>query len=193
MTAQTIRQELATVETREQLETLGRDALNYSAKLEGIREQLADILEQLAELEAIKEHTEKALEAVEEEQEALTEVIEDIAETQSDHEKKRLIDYLENAGRGTIEELREEIEIFYDDEIYTDLDDALENLSPQDAYRAGRDGDIDEYAELWTYDGWGSVESFDSWRDFFNDCIDVEEFAEWLLENYRETVERLIK
>ena len=193
MTANTIRQELATVETREQLETLGRDALNYSAKLEGIREQLADILEQLAELEAIKAHTEQAYEAITEEQDELTEVIEEIADAQRDYTKFHLAEYLENAGRGTLEDLREYIEIFYDDEIYTDLDDALENLSPQDAYRAGRDGDIDEYAEFWTYDGWGSIISYDNWRDFFDDNIDAEDFAEWLIDNYREVVEDLLK
>lgn len=36
MTANTIRQELATVETREQLETLGRDALNYPETVENL-------------------------------------------------------------------------------------------------------------------------------------------------------------
>ncbi len=54
----------------------------------------------------------------------------------------------------------------------------------EEAFRLGCYSDFNWSDDIFFFDGYGNIKSCPSWGSYFNQYVDIEQFAEWFIENY---------
>lgn len=64
-----------------------------------------------------------------------------------------------------------------------DIDEILSGYSPSDMLLKCYYGDINPRHDVFCFDGYANLTSYETWRDWFDDMVDECDFKEWLVDN----------